>query len=196
MAYNIVQRSNIASGENVYDTPDTPRKPIVNTSKKSSCQVLLFDIVAVLALFLAVVAVLLFFVQLSNNASQQQKILMYKTYAKELLQHQQETLNMTVSLRGNVFEKLNDLLYLNASIGTLRFELSSLRDNVSEQLDKLFNLIRLSTCGGPGWRRVAFIDMTDPNQDCPQGLNLTGYPIRSCGRAHSEGYNCSSVIFQ
>ena len=48
-------------------------------------------------------------------------------------------------------------------------------------------------CGGPGWRRVAFINMTDPNQDCPQGLNLTDYSIRSCGRAHSEG-NCSSPL--
>ena len=51
------------------------------------------------------------------------------------------------------------------------------------------------TCGGPGWRRVAFIDMTDPNQDCPQGLNLTDYSIRSCGRAHPGNTDCSSVTF-
>ena len=42
-------------------------------------------------------------------------------------------------------------------------------------------------CGGSGWRRVAFLDMTDPNQDCPQGLHLTNYPIRSCGRASNAG---------
>lgn len=51
------------------------------------------------------------------------------------------------------------------------------------------------TCGGPGWRRVVFINMSDPNQDCPQGLNETGYSIRSCGRAHSGNYDCSSVTF-
>ena len=55
-------------------------------------------------------------------------------------------------------------------------------------------------CGGPERRRVAFINMSDPNQDCPQGLNLTDYSIRSCGRAHTEGaftgsFNCSSVTF-
>ena len=50
-------------------------------------------------------------------------------------------------------------------------------------------------CGGQGWRRVAFIDMTDPNQDCPQGLNLTDYSIRSCGRAHTRGGDCSSIIY-
>ena len=29
-------------------------------------------------------------------------------------------------------------------------------------------------CGGPGWRKVAFIDMTNTSQNCPQGLTLTG----------------------
>ena len=51
------------------------------------------------------------------------------------------------------------------------------------------------TCGGPGWRRVAFINMTDPNQDCPQGLSLTDYSIQSCGRAHTGIFDCSSVTF-
>ncbi len=49
-------------------------------------------------------------------------------------------------------------------------------------------------CGGFGWRKVAFIDMTDTSQNCPQGLTLTGYSKRSCGRTHTNYYNCSSVI--
>ncbi len=50
-------------------------------------------------------------------------------------------------------------------------------------------------CGGPGWRKVAFIDMTDTRQNCPQGLTLTGYSKRSCGRTHTNSYDCSSVTF-
>ena len=50
-------------------------------------------------------------------------------------------------------------------------------------------------CGGPGWRKVAFIDMTNTSQNCPQGLTLTGYSKRSCGAAHSNVYGCSSVTF-
>ena len=50
-------------------------------------------------------------------------------------------------------------------------------------------------CGGPGWRRVAFLNMTDPKQNCPQGLNLTDYSIRSCGRGHTGYIDCSSVTF-
>ena len=37
--------------------------------------------------------------------------------------------------------------------------------------------------------------MTDPNQDCPQGLSLTDYSIRSCGRVHTGNTDCSSVTF-
>ena len=50
-------------------------------------------------------------------------------------------------------------------------------------------------CGGPGWRKVAFIDMTDTSQNCPQGLTLTGYSKRSCGRTHTNPYACLSVTF-
>ena len=50
-------------------------------------------------------------------------------------------------------------------------------------------------CGGLGWRKVAFIDMTDTSQNCPQGLTLTGYSKRSCGRTHTNAWACSSVTF-
>ncbi len=40
-------------------------------------------------------------------------------------------------------------------------------------------------CGGLGWRKVAFIDMSNTSQNCPQGLTLTDYSKRSCGRTHT-----------
>ena len=50
-------------------------------------------------------------------------------------------------------------------------------------------------CGGPGWRRVVFLNMTDPSHVCPAGLNFTTYSRRTCGRAHF-GYNqCSFTTF-
>ena len=45
-----------------------------------------------------------------------------------------------------------------------------------------------------GWVRVANLNMTDPNQQCPENLNLSyTNPIRLCGR--STDYSCDSVIF-
>ena len=50
-------------------------------------------------------------------------------------------------------------------------------------------------CGGPGWRRVIFLNMTDPSHVCPSGLNLTSYGRRTCGRATYSYNSCSSTTF-
>ena len=54
----------------------------------------------------------------------------------------------------------------------------------------------IDTCNGtPGWRRVAFINMTDTSYNCPTGLNLTSYSKRTCGRPHTSEEGCSSTTF-
>ena len=52
-------------------------------------------------------------------------------------------------------------------------------------------------CGksATGWRRVAFINMTDTTHSCPHGLNMTTYSKRTCGRTHTGRNNCSSTTF-
>ena len=40
-----------------------------------------------------------------------------------------------------------------------------------------------------------FINMTDTSYNCPTGLNLTSYSKRTCGRAHTNGGECSSTTF-
>ena len=54
----------------------------------------------------------------------------------------------------------------------------------------------IHTCNGtPGWRRIAFINMTDTSYNCPTGLNLTSYSKRTCGRSHTTLRGCSSTTF-
>ena len=56
--------------------------------------------------------------------------------------------------------------------------------------------VHIHTCNGtPGWRRVAFINMTDTSYNCPTGLNLTSYSKRTCGRSHITYGGCSSTTF-
>ena len=51
-------------------------------------------------------------------------------------------------------------------------------------------------CGGTwGWRRAVYLDMTDPNSNCPSGWNMTGYSKRTCGRASTGWRSCDSVFF-
>ena len=52
------------------------------------------------------------------------------------------------------------------------------------------------SCGGDGgWTRVAYLNMTDPNQQCPSNWNLTTSPIRGCGRSSTESNTCDSVLY-
>ena len=48
-----------------------------------------------------------------------------------------------------------------------------------------------------GWTRVANLDMTDPNQQCPDGFRLvtrTTAPLRTCGRSDNF-FGCVSTTF-
>ena len=57
------------------------------------------------------------------------------------------------------------------------------------------SVIASSICNGtPGWRRIAFINMTSTSYDCPTGLRLTAYSKRTCGRSHTTA-GCSSTSF-
>ena len=56
--------------------------------------------------------------------------------------------------------------------------------------------VNSTNCGGTwGWRRAVYLDMTDPNTNCPSGWQLTGYSKRTCGRASTGSSACDSVFF-
>ena len=56
-------------------------------------------------------------------------------------------------------------------------------------------------CGGPGWRRVAYLDMSDPTQTCPPAWELITTPRRSCNSrscarpSNAPGQSCYSAMF-
>ena len=79
----------------------------------------------------------------------------------------------------------------------------NLLDNLTYQLEKIqVDVMYLKiihgpyTCGGTGgWRRVVYLDMTDPNTTCPSGWKLTGYSKRTCGRDTDGTNTCYSATF-
>ena len=51
-------------------------------------------------------------------------------------------------------------------------------------------------CGGPGWRRAAYLDMSDTTQTCPPAWELITTPRRSCARpSNAGGRTCYSAMF-
>ena len=71
---------------------------------------------------------------------------------------------------------------------------------ITAELMELSNYIisqRGYRCGGTGgWRRAIYLDMTDPNTECPSVWSIiTSDSKRTCGRASTGGYSCDSVLF-
>ena len=51
-------------------------------------------------------------------------------------------------------------------------------------------------CGGTGWRRAAYLNMSDPTQTCPPAWELITTPIRSCRRpSNANRRSCYSAMF-
>ena len=51
-------------------------------------------------------------------------------------------------------------------------------------------------CGSGEWHRIAYLNMTDPSQQCPfPWREYNASNIRVCGRASSSGGDCSSASF-
>ena len=58
-------------------------------------------------------------------------------------------------------------------------------------------LLQNFSCGGSfGWRRVAYLDMSDTSQRCPSAWREVTIPHRVCGRKlHSSGPSCDGVTY-
>ena len=82
---------------------------------------------------------------------------------------------------------------LKPTLNEMSQRMNSIRDDLTEQIINNSGGLK---CGGTwGWRRAVYLDMTDPNTNCPSGWNMTGYSKRTCGRATSGLQTCDSVFF-
>ena len=78
-------------------------------------------------------------------------------------------------------------------INDIQKDLTHVKNDLA-QLNRTINLITpIHTCGGTGsWRRVVYLDMTDPNTNCPSGWQLTSHSRRTCGRVSTGRLTCDS----
>jgi len=67
---------------------------------------------------------------------------------------------------------------------------SLLRESVVPLLQQTFS------CGGStGWRRVAYLNMSDPSQQCPSAWREITTPHRTCGRRSTSGASCEGLNY-
>ena len=127
----------------------------------------------------------------------------------------QQTSGLDTSLQSTT-EQLKQLVnMLSDDTSSLKEDVSSLNDSMNRISDKVgahdnhmttehqslqqkctlqLNNLPVYKCGDTGgWRRVVYLDMTDPNTTCPSGWRLTSHSKRTCGRV--SYLNCDSVTF-
>ena len=104
-----------------------------------------------------------------------------------------------ITTRGQV--QMTDIVVLERGENELsQCSLMEERERARYEIHQITNSAALTapihSCNGvPGWRHVAFINMTDTRYNCPTGLTLTSYSKRTCGRYHALGGGCSSTTF-
>lgn len=78
----------------------------------------------------------------------------------------------------------------------LQEQREEIRRQVSANLTTLIQnevLDLLIPCGGSGWVRVAYLNMSDPSQSCPSAWRLFTAPQRGCGK--QNGPRCDGVTY-
>ena len=90
-----------------------------------------------------------------------------------------------------------------SELEAVRMDITSNVSLILEEIAAGFNLTidqndstTLPECGKSGWRRVAFLNMTDPSQQCPDSWReYSQNSVRFCGRQESPGASCDSVEY-
>ena len=90
---------------------------------------------------------------------------------------------------------------LNMTVMTVNSELGhNVVTNVTKELKKAADYVLEELpqyqCGGTrGWRRVVYLDVTDPNTNSPSGWQLTSHSRRTCGKSTTNSFSCDSAFF-
>ena len=128
----------------------------------------------------------------------------------ETVSNLEETVTETASkLIGPSHEQMSDtLVSVNTSltdhVSCIKEELNSLDDSVNRMISEFENFTCADeecipggyTCGGEGgWRRVVYLNISDPTTSCPSGWQLGPYSRRSCGKVSFGSLTCDSAFF-
>ena len=82
----------------------------------------------------------------------------------------------------------------DSDLETARINIARNVSNILQEIAAEINTV--SECGGSGWRRVAFLNMTDPTQQCPDSWREYDQDsVRACGRQESDIASSSSVEY-
>ena len=114
---------------------------------------------------------------------------------------------ISTQLNSNITSALNQLDTAQTNISHISTELNAAKCNITSMQSQVVNLqmqvasLRtqvgyLHPCGPGEWHRVAYLNMSDPTQQCPSAwseYNTGG--VRACGRPSSSGTSCAAMTY-
>ena len=121
--------------------------------------------------------------------------------SRNLEEHKNKTTTQLVDMNCKLDSLDSKQDGLSMTVTTVNSELEhNVLTNVTKELKKTADYIVEQFppygCGGTGgWRRVVYLNMTDPNTNCPSGWQLTSHSKRTCGKVRASRLSCDSVFF-
>ena len=116
------------------------------------------------------------------------------------------------TLQSQINKASNDITAVLTQLAIIHSNISKTRSEFNTNINALTSLLLQNTdehtqkelaslqtqlyCGAGQWYRIAFLNMTNPSQQCPPGwreYNTSG--VRACGRAPSTEGSCSRVAY-
>ena len=120
----------------------------------------------------------------------------------DLKEHKSKTSTELVDMNSKLDSLDSKQGSLSMTVMTVKSELEhNILTNVTKELKKTAAYVLEQfppyACGGTGgWRRVVYLNMTDPNTNCPSGWQLTSHSKRTCGKVNNTSrLACDSVFF-
>ena len=169
---------------------NVPESP--NTTKFNIVMIIMMMIILLITLISIALSVTTF----NRLASEQSKVLSHlensNNDTKSALVSQLDTIQMNLS------QKVLELVIAQSNISQNLNQLDSKLENFIPGA-LLTQYLRLSTqvlCGPGLWHRLAYINMSDPSQQCPSAwreYNTLG--VRVCGRPTTSSGSCASVNY-
>ncbi len=223
--YNIVENANKIrkdsqtqeTDEYVYIVPNTTTRKDEHTTNTSqmTTQLKHHRVVSILAIVFALLSLTLAVAALVHTSIELRNVNQEITSITIILNNISDQQNSQILFRDvqNINSILEELepFYL----GTINNPASSCSDipqdrssgeywirNTTSSLVQVYCDMNGTSCScntAGGWMRVANLDMTDPNQNCPDGFNLTirtEPPLRTCGRTGELRTGCTSFPIQ
>ena len=183
----------------------------INRAKRRTFCIAMIFLVVLISVMLTLGAVALIAVSYINQSSHQIELNKLSSQIIELTSTTERNISQVLHHTTQVLNELNNTsnekdVRLMSEIGSLNNQLahfvSEVQSNISQllyhaQVDAILATSNIEThtnCGEGTWYRIAFLNMSNPSQICPNPWSLysnSTYRVRACGRPSSNSTSCS-----